>query len=308
MDTITQGFPDSTQLLDDPEALRARAEADGFLFFRGLLPRETVLGLRRDFLRILDKYGWLDKTHDLMEGVANVDAIAQVPKEEVTFAGTGVPPSAYKDVQRLESFHRLPHHPEMLRVYAALFGAKPLPHPRHIARLMMPSPHNAPTPPHQDYIHIQGTRNVWTAWLPVGDCPRELGNLSVIRGSHRDGLLAPKLAEGAGNLEVWLCKEGYEWVQGDFEAGDVLTFPSLTVHKSIPSQRPDRVRLSCDFRFQPVSEPIEAKSLLTHGEVLPWEEVYRGWESDDLKYYWKQHDLQMAPWDDEIRWQKENIC
>lgn len=30
---------------------------------------------------------------------------------------------------------------------------------------------------------------------------------------------------------------------------------------------------------------------------LKWEDVYRNWESDELKYYWKGHDLKVIPRD-----------
>jgi hypothetical protein len=142
----------------------------------------------------------------------------------------------------------------------------------------------------------------------VGDCPRELGNLSVIRGSHKDGLLSPKAAEGAGGLEVYLCKDEYEWVEDDFEAGDVLTFTSETVHKSLPPQWKDRIRMSCDYRYQPAHEDIEENSLKVHCGVLEWDEVYEGWENEDLKYYWRKHDLKFSPWNEDIRWQKDKIC
>ena len=34
--------------------------------------------------------------------------------------------------------------------------------------------------------------------------------------------------------------------------------------------------------------------------VLDWEEIYAGWEETDLKYYWKEHDLKMAEWNENI--------
>ncbi len=308
MTTITRGYLDSTELLAHPELLRERAKEEGYLFFRQLLPKELIMELRRQFLEILDHYGWLDKETPLIEGVSNQAEIEKIPQEELVFCGTGVPRPAYEDVQRLELFHALAHHPNLIGMYEKLFGATVLPHPRNIARLMMPAKFNVPTPPHQDFIHIQGTKNVWTCWFPVGDCPIEMGNLSVIRGSQKDGLLAPKAAEGAGGLEVWLCDDKYEWIEDDFEAGDVLTFTSETVHKSLPAQLPNRIRLSCDYRYQAAHEDIEANSLLVHCNVLEWDQVYEGWRNEDLKYYWKKHDLIFSPWNEDIRWQKDKIC
>ena len=119
---------------------------------------------------------------------------------------------------------------------------------------------------------------------------------------------SPATADGAGGLEVMLCGDEYEWIEDDFEAGDVLAFGSHTVHKSLPLQMPDRIRMSCDYRYQPASEDIEANSLRVHCDVLEWDEAYEGWSNEALKYYWKERTLKLSPWDESIRWQKEKIC
>ena len=57
------GFRDSTPLLADPIALRARAAADGYLFFKQLLPKTDVQALRDLMLTIVAERGWLDTRH-----------------------------------------------------------------------------------------------------------------------------------------------------------------------------------------------------------------------------------------------------
>src|ERR1700679_2812558 len=46
--------------LDDPSALRAMWEEDGYLFFRGVLDRDAVAELRRDYLDGLVARGVVD--------------------------------------------------------------------------------------------------------------------------------------------------------------------------------------------------------------------------------------------------------
>ena len=41
----------------------------------------------------------------------------------------------------------------------------------------------------EDYPLIQGTSNTWTCWFPIGDCPRSMGSLTVLRQSHRLGFV-----------------------------------------------------------------------------------------------------------------------
>jgi hypothetical protein len=67
------------------------------------------------------------------------------------------------------------------------------------------------------------------------------------------------------------------------------------------------IRLSLDVRYQPVDEPIEEGSLNPHTE-LSWEEIYAGWERNDLKYYWRKHDVELIPRDEKYLQPSRRIC
>jgi hypothetical protein len=298
-------FVDSTPILDDPAALRARADELGYLFFRGLLPADEVLDLRRRMLQVLAERGWLA---DASAGTVDHAAFGAVPAAEREFCGVGIPAEAYRAIQRIEQFHQLAHHPRLLQVFGGLFGRPVLPHPRNIARIMIPATDSSPTPPHQDFIHIQGTKNVWTAWFPLGDCPVELGGLTALAGSQRDGVLSYKAADGAGGLEAYLCDLDYPWAMGPYSAGDVLTFSCQTVHRALPNQYPDQVRLSCDYRYQPADEDIHEGSVQVHCNVDSWDDIYAGWADRSLAYYWQDRELRFSEWDERVRWQKNKIC
>jgi ectoine hydroxylase-related dioxygenase (phytanoyl-CoA dioxygenase family) len=300
-------FLDSSPLLGNPTALLERAASEGYLFFKGLLPVADVLEVRRDILAVVERHGWRQPGSHALDGQVDLDAINRTPNHELR-SDIGVTTKIYEDVQRLESLHRLPHHPRLLALYKDLFGGrKVLAHPRHIARMMTPHPSLVPTPPHQDFPLIQGTSNTWTCWFPVGDCPTELGGLSVLRGSHLAGYLPIQFAEGAGNIVAQLCDGENQWVEGDYACGDVLTFPSHTVHKALKCKVRDSIRLSLDVRFQPSDEPIEAKSLKPHCD-LTWEELYTGWTNEALQYYWEKNDLEFSPWDDALMQPSRRIC
>ena len=219
----------------------------------------------------------------------------------------GVSIDAYNDVQRLERIHRLPHHPRLLSLYRILFKQEVLVHARHIARMITAHKNVFPTPPHQDFPLIQGTSNTWTCWFPVGDCSREMGGLTVLKGSNHYGFLPIQPARGAGGIAIPLCSYDTDWVEGDFEAGDILTFSSYTIHRALRSKLKEQIRLSLDVRYQPIDEPIEAKSLKPHCD-LAWEDIYSSWKREDLKYYWKDFLLQSTPWDDGYLQPKRRIC
>ena len=77
-------------------------------------------------------------------------------------------------------------------------------------------------------------------------------------------------------------------------AGDVLLFHSLCVHRGVPNTTPDRVRLSVDYRYQGISQPITPGSLLPHFNRRTWDEIYAGWERADLQYYWQRTSLSVV--------------
>ena len=86
------------------------------------------------------------------------------------------------------------------------------------------------------------------------------------------------------------------WVANDFSAGDVLLFGAMTVHASLHNAT-GRMRLSVDYRYQCEGEPASDLVLEPHFQRLSWEQIYAGWESDELKYYWRDLDFPVVPYD-----------
>lgn len=278
--TPIKPFTVSNPLIEDAEELREQARQDGYLYFRGLIDAESILNLRRDFLEICHRHGWVEGGENLMDAIRTSTPFME--------GDDGYWPVLDK-FQRLESFHAFAHHPAILDVCDKLFGEKTLVHPRNIGRIMFPENTKYTTPAHQDYIHIRGTEDTYTGWIPLGTCPEELGGLSVLAGSHRFGIFPVKPALGAGGLGIDttpLEADGLEWVTGDFALGDALFFHSHTVHKALPNQTADRIRLSVDYRYQGGSKPVTEGSLLPHFNRMGWDEIYAGWHSTKYQYYW----------------------
>lgn len=287
MSSAVKPFVESSALLGDGEAVRARVRRDGYLFLRGLIPRDDLLALRRDILGVCRAHGFLAADAPLEEGIA---------APGVKYIEPDTPyQAAYRDLQRLESFHAMAHHPALLAVMEQVTGEAVLVHPRNIGRLMFPNNNQHTTPAHQDYIHIQGTEETYTAWIPLGDCPRALGGLEALAGSHRFGVLPGRQAYGAGGVGVDTDHLGLEWHGGDFACGDVLLFHSLCVHRATPNLTPDRMRLSLDYRYQGVSQPVTQGSLEPHMGCLSWDEIYAGWRETRLQYYWRSLPLNIVP-------------
>lgn len=288
----------SNDAKDEPEELKRRIYDEGYLFFKQLLNPDKLLELRRQILTTLQEGGWLMAGTDPMDGIADVEKKCTEGDRKYT--------EIYHKVQKLEALHRSGHWPETLDMIEKVMGRPAMPFPHQVVRLWFPKYTKYTTPIHQDFVHFQGHFNNLTAWAPIGDCPIELGGLAVIPGSHKVGkVLDHHFALGAGGLNIDVDKETTthpeitgSWYTTNYEVGDYLIFPALTIHKALPNVTEDQMRASLDNRYNPVGEPIAEHMLEPHlnnnGE-LTWEQIYEDWQSDDLKYFWRNYDNPLVP-------------
>src|SRR5689334_21771952 len=172
-----QEFRVSNDAMEDPAELRRRMDAEGYLFFRSLQDPDKLSALRRNILRVLRDGGWVKEGTELGDGSA--ETARRCTEGEVEYS------AVYHEMYKLESFHRAGHWPEVLAMMGKVIGGPVLPHPQKIARLWFPQYAAHTTPIHQDFVHFQGAYQTYTCWAPVGDCPRELGGLALLSGSHK---------------------------------------------------------------------------------------------------------------------------
>ena len=282
-------FTDSTGLMADPAALWNRLCEDGYLFIRQLVGAEDIDSLRVRLLPILGRAGWISKDHPLENLEADQSNFCVEPEPRYR--------KVYLELYKLREFHALKHHPRIIEFFEGMFGEAVFPHPTAIQRTIFPQRGVFTTPAHQDFIPIQGTPETFTVWMPLTDCPTELGSLTVAAGCHRAGVYAFKPSLGAGGLEITDPLTGH-WREGGFALGDALIFHSMTPHKALPNTT-NRLRLSVDYRYQRASDELAPGALTPHdGQFITWEEVYRDWpEGDALKYYWKSFPMAVRPYD-----------
>lgn len=260
----------SAALLGNASALQARMHEQGYLFVRGFFRREDVLSARRTVIQRMAASGWLDPESDPMEGAVR-------PGVALTFQ-----PELGENNPELE---RVLYEGTIMEFYRKLFGEEV----RHFDftwfRVIGPG---RGTNPHCDVVYMgRGTRDrLYTAWVPIGDVPIDLGGLMILEGSHRqkdrlnpylerdvdayctNGRHAPEIEAGTkywewsgalSNNPVSLREKlGGRWLTTNFQAGDLLTFPMHMVHASLDNPT-NRVRLSSDSRYQPASEPADER-------------------------------------------------
>lgn len=268
-------------------ALRSEIVEKGYLLVREVLPRSEVKQALGEITHILSEAGWLQSGRDPVERVAELRSACGDPDPE--FKRT------YQQVFNLSAFHALPHHPSLQRVMKMLVGNHLLVHPKPIGRLIFPRCERLTVHAHQDYKFMGGDPECYTVWIPLHDCPLEVGPLQIMEGSHHHGFQDHE----DENLHVpQISAEravGGEWVGGQINAGDVLIFHSLTVHAAAPNLS-KQLRISLDCRFQDYRRVLNPANLTFAGDSgKSWEKTYANWSSDQLKYYWKTLPLNLKP-------------
>ena len=173
-----------------------------------------------------------------------------------------------------------------------LVGERLLIHPKPEVRMIFPDYERGVVHAHQDHTSVEGDVETFTAWIPLHDCPLEQGPLQIADASHRGGQ-RPTVAQTG-----YICDRDeteLDWVSGEINAGDVLFFHSLTVHKASPNHS-RRLRISLDCRFQNYERAVNPAVLVFAGSGRrSWQSTYANWSSDEFKYYWTKLPLLLKP-------------
>lgn len=267
-----QPINDSSPLLtcgDGGVALRDALARDGYLYLRGALAREDVLAAREVVLDHLRTKG------DVFEGDSSV-----------LMEGCSV-----GCLPMMEGVNALTHHPHMQRVLngpqlravvAAALDTAPDALLTFDYKWLRAVGRRTFTGVHCDSVYMsRGTPQLLTCWIPLeASATLDLGALALCRASHRlPGLRRLRETYGCFDTEAeagfqgsgWLTSDPFEvtalepsaqWVAGDYTAGDVIVFGMLTLHMSTANLT-DRVRISCDVRFQRAEEPVDDRYMGT---------------------------------------------
>jgi hypothetical protein len=239
---------DATAAAGDPTRLKALLAEHGYLLLRGALNRDLVQRVRDDLIAVL---------HDCN--------ILESPAAPPIWSG-GPPPTEeeymayYERAVQLDSFNRLAESAEVRAVMEAIYDGPVQVWEQRLLRIIPPDPDGAAplgVGAHQDGSPQLGylTQDFCTAWVPLTDIDDRLGGLAVVPGSHRGGVRAQT---GSASSSLRTAKTqtfeapsaGEQWVTTTYRPGDLVVFASMTLHKGQPNTS-DRLRLSCDFRYQP---------------------------------------------------------
>jgi len=222
----------------DVPRLRHRLREDGYLFLTGLLDPEVVLGFREYYF-------------GLTGGVADRASYRRVLFERI------VPGPEYAAFC------------EQLRAWFEWFlGGEPFLHKRKIIRQTAPGENGigTATQAHYDLLYLrEGSDQVLSAWIPLGDCPISRGGLTYLEGSHQRvleeeaaGRLKRPAASMTANLPALAEQYDANWLVTNYAAGDVVIHTAHTIHAALDNVSTE-MRLSTDIRYQRADESIDTR-------------------------------------------------
>lgn len=251
-------------------SLRQQLQQQGYLWLRQFLDPQEVLGFRRYFFNAFAESGLVqgDPQEGRYSGHESRDKSAKALMEMVRSA-------------RYEAFCL---QPKLVGLMDELLQGPAYLHKRKIIRYTKPQD-PAATGAHYDLVYLRGgTDRFCTVWIPIGDCPIEMGGLCYLENSHALGQsLERQFAEQNANLspdermsafnknmsaEGWISKDlpalahkfGSRWLLANYQAGDVLLHSPYMIHAATTNQDPlGRLRLSTDIRYQNVRDEIDAR-------------------------------------------------
>jgi len=262
---------ESNDALGDVEALRGRMESDGYLYLPGFLNRADVREARLRICEVLAAEGLLDPAYPVEEAIAATDA-------KVAFRPDIVSRGAPR-----EALERVIYGERMMGFYSRLLGGEATHFDYTWLRAVAPG---KGTQPHCDVVFMgRGTKQLYTAWVPLGDVPLNVGGLIVVEGSHRneemrqgycthdvDTICQNKpgsnpltemglpsfgsLGESMPSVRHWLG--GRVLTAREYRMGDLLTFSVYLTHGSLDNGS-NEIRFSSDSRYQLASEPLDER-------------------------------------------------
>ncbi|MGY6498244.1 MAG: phytanoyl-CoA dioxygenase family protein [Microcella sp.] len=235
-----------------------RLRRDGYLYLTGHLDPEVVKGFREYYFASLAGLGITEPGRSPREGIGRQGSVDNGELRRRLFDEI-VPGAEYA---------QLTAHPRIKSWFAWFLDDEVHLHKRKIIRHIRPGEAGigTATQAHYDLVYIrEGSDRVLTAWIPLGDCPIEMGGLTYLEGSHH-WAMADERERGVNRPAAWMTADlpgladryDSRWLFSDYVAGDVMIHSAYVVHAGTDNaDSRQRVRLSTDIRYQRASEPID---------------------------------------------------
>jgi ectoine hydroxylase-related dioxygenase (phytanoyl-CoA dioxygenase family) len=251
---------------NDSEAMRQNIENDGYVFLRSVLNRDEVLTARQEVFERLEQVG--EVKPPAIDGIATGES----KRKEAT----GDLHTFWKSVNEGDKLRHVTHGDRLRELIGVIFGEAAR---AHDLMYLRPVVAGRSTKLHYDFpFFARRSLRIHTAWIPFGDAPLSDGPLMIVEGSnrftdlidpiqnhdyesdHEDAVIQKAAYERPNETDpiTFARQRGVRLLSTDFRAGDLIVFGGFTLHGSLDNCSPiERVRLSCDVRYQPAADPFD---------------------------------------------------
>ena len=243
--------------------LGQQLKRDGYLLLRGVYDLDEVAAARLEVLHRLAEVG------EVMEPIENGIASGASRRREI-YPDTEALSKFWRSVSEGRALRSVINGPPITRVMTQLFQ-EPAQHFSFAWLRAMTAGRASPL--HIDHPYMnRGSERLVTCWSPLCSISFDEGPLYVLEGSQ-DWLDIRSQFEGhdvdrdqsrPGHIEenpIQLAlRKNCSFLTTEFNIGDCLIFGMFTVHGSFDNNsKTGRIRLSCDTRFQPASDPMDER-------------------------------------------------
>jgi len=267
---------ESNDLIGNAEALRARMERNGYLYLPGFLDRDEVNAARKAICEELSEEGLLDPDEPVELAIAR-------PHTKMSFR-----PDIANGKLAGPLIRKVIYGERIMSFFGLFLGGEATHYDFTWMRTIAPG---LGSQAHCDVIFMgRGTKNLYTAWVPFGDVPLNVGGLLLIEGSNHNEQVRqsyctmdydsscqnrpgehPLTAAGyhtSGALSEDMRQTrdldgGRLLTAEQYKMGDLLIFSVYTIHGSLDNHSRE-IRLSTDSRYQLASEPLDERWVGEH--------------------------------------------
>jgi ectoine hydroxylase-related dioxygenase (phytanoyl-CoA dioxygenase family) len=258
------------------QALREQYAAQGYLWLKGVLDRDSILDFRRRVFEAFRPSGIVAPDTDAVDGIYAGEAGEK--------QGTVHPNRITSEIVRWARYEAFCLAEPIIEFYETFLDGAVYLHKRKLLRYTRPDDPKC-TPAHYDLVYLRGgTEHVCTSWIPIGDTPAEMGGLIYLENSHlwgremeaeyarQNAHLPPEERVKAytqdtvdrdivgRDLNALANRVNARWLMADYEAGDMVVHGSYTIHASTVNRDPNgHMRLSTDIRYQRVRDEIDVR-------------------------------------------------
>ena len=270
MDALIDGIKVPTSLLDNLYEtdlnksnnldLEFALEKDGYIFLRNIINEKKIKQAREDIFKKLNEVDEL--SNPFTEGIASGNS-----NRDKLFNDRG---DFWKNVSAIKSLRRVTNGKKLENIFTRIFKTPSVGFDFIFLRAVAGGKF---THMHCDAgFFTRKTDKVLTCWLVFTEVTIDRGPLFVIKNSHKfddikekyTGFDVDKHKNKKATISThpvdFAKKRNTKILTAEFKPGDALIFGMYTVHGTLENHSKDnKIRLTCDIRFQPKNEPKDPR-------------------------------------------------